>query len=562
MNTTSGKMDWFVREYENGTLDYCVSKTGKKKGTIVIPTGGGKSGKIYADIVRHIETCAENEKMVFNISAPYLNLESQLLNDLISCMKNIFPERISRGEFMFFMNSSSDGGTYETEHLNTDTMYFSEIDKFRDNKSAKFAIVASCHKSLYKFGEKVDELNGYATTLSYLDEAHMVISESKKNIRYSGKRSIDDISRTNTLKDICKCTYVYAFSATPDKYVTEIINQTAGESDTQKNIIEIPARELIGQNKILPANAFYQWVYNDEGDRITSDICLDFMRMVQKDNPDIKHKILVTCSSTDHLNTLRDSLNSKFKVFSTCSRDGGMSMEGDEMEIIDPVSFVREVDSWEDNCFVLHIKQLTQGIDINTLTDCIIYNSSKLDDGVKRTIIQTIGRVLRPLRNERGKCIDERIKKYGNVLFIMGCADDTNFKIVRKETENFLTKYYGLDGFRSFTYDPHHNYGDMGKVRLGFGFGNSHFSDEYVDYRITEIEELKIDMEEYIRNNIYPRHKKLSKVFDTDDAKEMAIDSLKERYSHCNGYYNTGELFNDTEFMSEVNDILKKYDIM
>ena len=84
------KMNWFVDKYFNNELTYSIYNTGKKKGTVVIPTGGGKSGMIYEDIVKHIKLSSSNEKYIFNISAPILKLEVQLLNDFFSVLKFIF----------------------------------------------------------------------------------------------------------------------------------------------------------------------------------------------------------------------------------------------------------------------------------------------------------------------------------------------------------------------------------------------------------------------------------------------------------------------------------------
>ena len=80
------KMGWFVNAYKNGQIDYLLSETGKKKGTAVLPTGAGKSGMIYADIVKHIMDAKPGEKIIFNLSAPILKLEAQLLNDFMMAM--------------------------------------------------------------------------------------------------------------------------------------------------------------------------------------------------------------------------------------------------------------------------------------------------------------------------------------------------------------------------------------------------------------------------------------------------------------------------------------------
>ena len=102
------KMGWFVDAYKNKQIDFLLSETGKKKGTAVLPTGAGKSGMVYADITKKIDESKPGEKIIFNLSAPILKLEAQLLNDFIAVAKKIYPERIENGEFMFFINSSAE----------------------------------------------------------------------------------------------------------------------------------------------------------------------------------------------------------------------------------------------------------------------------------------------------------------------------------------------------------------------------------------------------------------------------------------------------------------------
>lgn len=555
------KMRWFIDAYKNGTLEYLLSESGMKIGTAVLPTGAGKSGMVYADMCKKIESSDGSEKIVFNLSAPILKLEAQLLNDFIAVVKDIFKDRIEKGEFMFFINSSADGNAYDAQHLNADVMQFSkEIHKFKNDKNAHFAIVASCHKSLYKFAEKIDYLNKFSRVVTYLDEAHLVVNETRDDKSY--KDLTEEGKKTwKSLEKICMGEYTYAITATPDKYITELINKIAGYADANYKIIDVPARELIKKNIILPVMAWWCRVGNDDTDKITPEICDTFMKQVKNDNSSISHKILVTCSSTKHLNRLREALSKMgYQVFSTCSHDGGRFTNEEEFIDIDEVSFIKEVDSWEGDCFVLHIKQLRQGIDVKTLTDAIFYNSTRVNDGVKRTILQTIGRTLRPIKGERGMPSEKRTKKYGNILFLIG---DDDFERVCDQISGFLLKYYGRDGYSAFTYDREKNYGDTGKVKM-FGNGNSHFGDEYENHFKVVINNLLIDMEEYIKKNILPRHNafiKLSGGKPNPKLLPMAVANIRDNFSHYRGEYDTYELLSDTDFMKAVSDLFKKYDI-
>lgn len=565
MNT---RMNWFVEAYKNNTLTYMLQNTNKCKGTAVLPTGAGKSGVIYEDIVYHILNRKDDEKIVFNITAPILKLEAQLLNDFISVVKEIFTDKVDRGEFMFFINSSADGNAYDVEYLNADVKTFNKIEDFKISKSANIAIIASCHKSLYKFAEKVDYLNEFATTFTYSDEAHLMVNETRDDLSYNAL-SGDSKKRWESLTEVFKCDYFYALTATPDKYITAELNKVAGEKEHDYHIIDVPARELIAENKILPVKTWLQRVDNDENEKITPEICYAFMKTVKEDNPNIHHKVLVTCQSSNHLNYLREELGKAgYTVFSTCSKDGGRLTEDEDFFDVNEIEFVHNVDDYNGDCFVLHIKQLTQGIDVKTLTDCIYYNSARLNDGIKRTILQTIGRTLRPLKGERGKGIDERLKRYGNVLFLIG---DNDYDTVVNQMTGFLLKYYGRDGIKSFTRDIEGNYGNIGKTKL-FTSGNSEvgddsefMGDEFVNFFETLIDALLIDMEDYIKKNVLPRYKALKKITNGNKHNpkllHMAVANVKNHFTHYKGVYDTYELLSDTDFMKVVSDLFAKYEI-
>lgn len=556
----NARMNWFVEAYKNNTLQYLLKNTNKVKGTAVLPTGAGKSGIVYEDMVYNILNRKEDEKIVFNLTAPILKLEAQLLNDFISVAKDIFADKINNGEFMFFINSSADGNAYDAEYLNADVKSFAKIEDFKASKTANVAIVASCHKSLYKFAEKVDYLNEFATTFTYSDEAHLMVNETRDDLAYDAL-SGESKKRWDSLTEVFKCDYFYALTATPDKYITAELNKAAGEKENDYHIIDVPARELIAENKILPVKTWLQRVGNGENEKITPEICSAFMEAVKEDNPNIQHKVLVTCQSSSHLNYLREELGKVgYTVFSTCSKDGGRLTEDEDFIDVDEVEFVRKVDKHNSDCFVLHIKQLTQGIDVKTLTDCIYYNSTRLNDGVKRTILQTIGRTLRPLKGERGKAIEERVKQYGNVLFLIG---DDDYDTVVNQMTAFLLKYYGRDGIKSFSRDIDRNYGGIGKTKR-FGNGNSGFGNDFDNFFETLIESLLVDMEDYIKKNVLPKHKafmKLSGNKPNPKLLPMAVASVKNQFVHYKGVYDTYELLSDTDFMKAVSDLFAKYEI-
>ncbi len=559
------KMNWMIEKFNNNTMDYIIHNTNEKKGTIVAPTGFGKSGVMFSDTIYHIMN-SNAKKMVFHYAFPILKLGVQSMDDLISVLSVIFKDKCDNGEFMFFINSSADGRDYNLNGLNADTNRFEyDIEKFEKSMTAKYAIVVSCFDSIYKFADKVDYLNNFATLVTYIDEAHLIVNETRDDKKYE-ELTEDKKVRWNSLEKLCMGEYLYALTATPDKEITANINRLANKNNLTEYIINIKPSSLIEANVILPVKMYTSRVNNDkEVEKITDEHCIMFMEMVKADLPNIKHKILVTASNTEHLRNLQNALSNKgYKVFSTCSRDGATYSENDEMVDIDEVKFIDEVDSYNDDCFVIHIKQLRQGIDIKTITDIIFYNSSRVCDGVKRTIVQTIGRSLRPAIDERGKIIEERTKKYSSALFLIG---DDDFETVERQMFAFVIDYYGIKGVSAFTNDVTKNHGETGKTKgiINVFPSNTGFGNDYFDWRAIMIEELLMNIGEYIKNVIKPRYDMALRLTGGKPSRNLiptALAEVKNKFSLCDGEHNTAILLSDTEFMDAIAKLFEKYEVI
>lgn len=576
---TTNKMQWLIDKYNNGTIEYLIQNTKENKGTIVAPTGYGKSGVMASDCIWHINNVKDGEKIVFHFATPILKLGVQFMDDLISVITEIFKEKCDKGEFMFFINSSADGRSYKLDGLNADTNRFEyDIEKFEKSSTAKFALVISCFDSIYKFADKMDYLKSFAKVATYIDEAHLIVNESRSESDKKFEKLNDKgKERYNTLEKLCEGNYIYAVTATPDVEVTNAINVSAGKlkNPYKDYIIDISPRELIEQNIIVPVKAHicevdsYCETNKNRTNAITYKHCVKFMDVVKQDNPNIYHKILVTASNTEHLRELLNDISKLgYKVFSTCSRDGAISNNDDEMVGIDEVKFINEVDTYEGDCFVIHIKQLTQGIDIKSLTDVIMYNSSHLNNGLKRTIIQTVGRGVRPIAGERGVSVENRTKKHCNALFLVGEKD---YEKVSRQTGNFIIEYYGIKGASAFTLDPGKNggYGNIGKYRaiidsLIDPFNSMDFIDCGYSISDIEIKELIMRIGEYIESVIKPRYDMALRAMGLKSSKKLipvALKDIKDKFALYNGEYNTSTLISDDKFMKAIMELFDMYEI-
>ena len=566
------KMNWLIEQYNNGSIEYLIRDTKEDKGTIAAPTGYGKSGIMIADAINKINNLKEGEKLILHFATPLLRLCVQLMNDLNEVISATHKDMCRRGEFMFYVNNSDDGRKYDIEGLNSDVNRFEfEIDKFKKSNTAKVALVASCFDSIHKFAYKINYLNEFASVATYIDEAHLIVHETRDDKEYE-KLSNKGKARWNSLEKLCEGKYLYALTATPDKYVTTIINKSANKKDLTAYIINIMPKKLIAENIILPVDAYFCKVNNDDT-KITPAHCKLFMGQVKEDNPNISHKILVTASNTDHLRELQTELsNDGYKVFSTCSQDKCVTNKFDEedednnveMFDIDEVSFINEVDSYNGDCFIIHIRQLRQGIDIKSITDIILTNSGKVNDGVKRTILQTIGRSLRPSIGERGMDIDNRTKKHSNAMFLVG---ENYYEEVKNQMANFLYEYYGVKGVKAFTNDVTKEHGNLGKFKgtinpfpTNTGFGNGYF-----DIRQIIIEELLMNISSYIKGIIKPRYDFIIRANGGKPNKNLipiALADIKRKFALYNGEHSISVLLTDTEFMDAVSKLFEEYEII
>ena len=563
---SKNKMNWFLDAYLNDSLDDKIEKCGHNKANIVLPTGGGKSGLVYTNILNtmiHVMNSGSSQKIVFNISAPYLKLEAQLLNDFIKVVREIFTK--AGDKIKFYINSSSSGDAFKKEFGSIwDAKRFDEIDMFFEpSEPAQFAIVASCHKSLKHFAAKLDYLRQNATVYTYLDEAHLLASDIETFERIVQKDETCNTAKNvneqyGILEKLCESNRIYAITATPDKKVVEIINKANG-TPIDFIAVNVYAKELIDKNIILPVDVYVEAEECADESNLTPEVCISFMNKVKAKNPDIKHKILVNCSDSKHLNNLKTELEKTHKVFSTCCAYGTRT-NGDEE--IEDAEFIEILDNYDDDCFVLHIKQLTQGIDVNTLTDCIIYNSSTLEDYIKRRLIQTIGRTIRPLAGERGVDITNRKKKCGNVMFLVG---GTKYNALCDQIESFILNYYGRTGMHLFesnsgvgTRSPIN--GTLGPRLANSGLGKGYNGVNDIQFLI---DELKIDMQKYIMREIIPQWKRHCIIAKKTNRKvnrkilNSELATMKEKYKYFKGMYNTCELLSDSEFMNEANKFIE-----
>ena len=570
MASIESKMDWQVKQYMDGTIQYEVHDTGERYGTVCVPTGGGKSGMMIRDMIWHIDHMPNGKKLVINVSAPILKLGRQLLGDIVSTFEGIYGK--NNGKFLIFLNSSDNGIEYKniTKEF-TSIRSFKGIKAFENHPTARIAIVVSCHDSLKHFADRLDYLKTFATILDYLDESHTVINLTER-WGFADDTKDDELSeeekvQKSILEKIMDSNCVYAFSATPDVHVTSVINSKNSNSNHRNggyHIVDISPNQLINEGTIL-SPVVYCWEMMEHG-RISAEHAMRFMELCKKDEPNINHKILISCDNTEHLEWLEKELHSRgCIVFSTCSKKGAKS-NGDEDHFgnfhgVHESEFVDKVDEYNGDCYVLHIRQLRAGIDIRTLTDAIISNhGGKICERKKVEYIQTIGRILRPYKGERpeelnadGRTFDDRKKKHGNVLFLIENGKDER---VRRQTINFTLQYYGLTNVKVFVFDNQNNPHPWKKHAVIPG-GECGTPDP--DFIENDIEILKCMMKKFIENQLIPMNKALVAM-----GGRVYLDKILKQMEHkfaneMVGEFPVSDFISNRELMNYASDVLNNY---
>ena len=428
---TKNKMQWLIEDHKNQNVIYEIQSTHRNHGAISKPTGSGKSSLFINDIIYRIINHSD-KKLMINISTPIIKLCEQQGNDLMEVIEGVKDYYgINTNEIKYFINNSGDIDSYKNNKSSSLHSFNSIYKNFINSSKCNIAIVINCHPSLSErmipWLKKLDNEN--IDIITYIDEAHTI----------SSKIATEQDDTTIDLNVLCEKSSVYLVSATNKQELVKIVNSYDGVYDDSYIILETPAN-AINTNKICAPKVHIKQTTSGE---IDFDICNDFMNMITKDGN--IHKVLITCKDTKSLKSLKNQLKENgYKVFSTCSAEGmnwsdTVEYENSNHKFNDVVSFINAIDECKTNCFILHIRQMISGIDVGSISDCIIQKNDTDDFNSYSNVIQTIGRSLR-LGKERGINVENRSKKYANVLFV---TEESN-KTIYSDIEKFLISYYGI----------------------------------------------------------------------------------------------------------------------
>ena len=484
------KMDWFIEKYNNNELTYEIANTNKNFGTIVMPTGTGKSGVIYEDCIYNIQHMRSGRKLIICICSHILNLNQQTYNaffDVLNKCKGVLDSH----KTLLILNSSDNEEKYANMTFGTNTKIkkLDALDSF-ETSNYDIAFVSSCKDSLEKFIAKKKILNkkNNIDIIVYIDECHTLI----KN-----KSSFNN--NINMTKLATNCYKLYGFSATPGYFVNllnNIINKNklngsnnyVGEDEC---IIKMSPAEAINANIIV--KPYVKFIHTTTG-KLTSNVIISCMdNAIQSKNVD-NHKLLVTCATREEAT----------RLFNECEALGYKCFKNTSDDDWQIKNFCDEVENFDGNCIIFHCRKLIQGIDIKSITEAIIVNNNNGDNDNKTRIIQIIGRAIRiGSKDKRGMTYDKRIKKFANIYILSNGNEDYDRNI-----SNIIIQYYGID---NIIYNDYIDNGFDGKSIIKFDSknkGGQGRKNPIADLS-KKISELTINFQKYLEDEIIPIAKEI-----------------------------------------------------
>jgi len=352
------------------------------KGSVYIPTGGGKTVVMMEDARQRILNALE--PMTFIVVAPRILLANQLCSEF---------EAYLQGMTVAYMHVHSG----ETHHQSSTKP--SVIAEHNDTAigSGKHQFIFTTYNSIGRVNESDIEID-----VVYFDEAHHCVKKS----------NFVGIAHTSAVAD-----NAYFFTATPKfNNSTESMNNT----DVYGNkIISIPAQELIEAGSIIPPKVVpyeAQTIRTKENAAFVDaeNIVGILSEISDCDAP----KVLVAAPSTKVIwsmfteSDLLQQLNDMgYTIMHITSKHGAYI---DKQKVSREVFFekMNEFGADPDKKFIVfHYSIMSEGISIHGLTHCIMLRNLPMIE-----MCQTIGRVIRVHKDDR-KAIQEGRMKAGEFAF-------------------------------------------------------------------------------------------------------------------------------------------------
>ncbi len=386
----------FTDNHRQHQLEAIQSTEGNDRKQIIIPTGTGKTRlQIHLHVQDMIEKTREKETGVYVIGAHRLLLCKQLMDELqdlcVRCglsFNTLYIGSAQHDDKPVYDKYFHQGITSDT-FSSTYTIQTDEVLKFyqKTKTDKRHLIIVSTYHSFHKM-KKIEAID-----ITTYDESHTLTS---KEFRNNIDKVIGNIKRN------------YFFTAT---------RKGMDDLGFFGEVWGVPPIEMIKAGEIVEPKIHTMSLKDSN----TGDIKIDDDKMLiqtiiegfsehkkklieaSAHPEDIGAKLLVSCKGSDELNSIQESemfqawcKDNNIKVFSFSSKYGSFESfsEKERMEVYNDMKALKDTD----DCILLHIDILAEGIDLPSVTAVMPLRHLNL---VK--LLQTFGRALRLLKSDRNK---------------------------------------------------------------------------------------------------------------------------------------------------------------
>jgi superfamily II DNA or RNA helicase len=344
-----------LRPHQAEALEIMSSK---RLGTIVVPTGGGKTMIAIQDAKKRLE---QGRKTIV-VVAPRIMLAEQLSSEFLEFITDASVMHVHSGETHHF--SSTKVGAIKAQDA---------ICRANEQHLLIFTTYHSLHR-IQKAGIPVDTI--------YFDEAHNSIKknffESTKYFSYTSKRC-------------------YFFTATP-KYSSKVSKPGMNdESVYGGTIFNVPAPELVSNGSILPPkiNAINVGDIRVKGEEAAERDCMTLLDTLY--NEEHMQKVLIAAPNTKVMirmlaetDFMKEVQSMGYDLLWITSKHGAFH---NDQKISRPDFFelIQKLGADPDKKFiVMHYSILSEGISVPGLTSLIMMRQMNVVE-----MCQSVGRVIR-----------------------------------------------------------------------------------------------------------------------------------------------------------------------
>lgn len=206
---------------------------------------------------------------------------------------------------------------------------------------------------------------------------------------------------------------------------------------TNDVIHRVTINQAMQETAILPIKPELIKVKDNRDSATITDTIERIFERQQEDG--LFRKILITCFPGDELKQLRDAflrINIPVAYTSAETGKGFAKPDGTLTEYTKVTDFSDAITNYEGNMVILHIRQMTAGVDVSAITSVLTRVFDNTADNIVK-MIQTNGRALRFMKGERELPIESRKKKYGEVFCMV---EEESFD----EDARFLIRFFNV----------------------------------------------------------------------------------------------------------------------